>query len=412
MPTQEQLEKYAELALRTGVNLQENQTLMMNAPVEGVELARIVTRKAYEMGAKNVHINWTDDTMQRLWFEHANQEVIESVPEWKVDMYDSFAEEGAAILSIRGTNPDLLKGIDSTRISAANKASGEAMQNFRQYTMNDKISWSIIAIPNAEWAKKVFPHESEAAAVDKLWEHIFDITRVNQNDPIAAWNEHNAILGKARDFLNQKQFKKLVYKAPGTDLEIQLPEGHKWKGGSSETEGGISFNANMPTEEVFTLPDKYGVNGTVSSTKPLSYGGNLIENFSLTFKEGKVVDFTAEKGYDTLQNLLDMDEGARRLGEVAIVPHHSPISQSGVIFYNTLYDENASCHLALGKAYPSSIKGGADMNNESLDQHGVNNSIVHVDFMMGSGDLDIDGITHDGETEPVFRNGNWAMEFE
>lgn len=411
MPTTQQLEKYAELAIHKGVNLQKDQILMLNAPVDGAEFARIVARKAYEAGAKDVHINWADDVMQRLYFEHAPQDVLESVPQWKVDQYDYFAENGAAVLSIRSTDPDNLNGIDSSRIAAASKASGEAMKNFRKYTMNDKITWSIVAIPNPEWAKKVFPNVSEEEAVSKLWEQIFTITRVDQEDPLKAWDEHNEALGKARDYLNKKQFKKLIYKSPGTDLEVELPDGHVWKGGASKSEQGTSFNANMPTEEVFTLPHKYGVNGTVSSTKPLSYGGNLIENFSLTFKEGKVVDFKAETGYETLEQLVNMDEGARRLGELAIVPHQSPISQSGVIFYNTLYDENASCHLALGKAYPSSIEGGAKMDDDQLDENGVNNSIVHVDFMMGSGELDIDGITPSGETEPIFRKGNWAFDF-
>lgn len=411
MPTTQQLEKYAELAIHKGVNLQKDQILMLNAPIDGAEFARIVAKKAYEAGAKDVHINWADDVMQRLYFEHASQDVLESVPQWRVDQYDYFAENGAAVLSIRSTDPDNLNGIDSSRIAAASKASGEAMKNFRKYTMNDKITWSIVAIPNPEWAKKVFPNVSEEEAVSKLWEQIFTITRVDQEDPLKAWDEHNKALGKARDYLNKKQFKKLIYKSPGTDLEVELPDGHVWKGGASKSEQGTSFNANMPTEEVFTLPHKYGVNGTVSSTKPLSYGGNLIENFSLTFKEGKVVDFKAETGYETLEQLVNMDEGARRLGELAIVPHQSPISQSGVIFYNTLYDENASCHLALGKAYPSSIEGGAKMDDDQLDENGVNNSIVHVDFMMGSGELDIDGITPSGETEPVFRNGNWAFDF-
>ncbi|QHE51082.1 aminopeptidase [Pontibacillus sp. HMF3514] len=411
MPSTEMLEKYAELAIHTGVNLQENQTLMMNAPVDGAEFARIVARKAYETGAKQVHINWTDDTMQRLFFENAAQEVLETIPQWLVDRQNYFAENGAAVLSIRSTNPDLLNGIDSSRIATYNKAAGEAMKNFRKYVMNDKISWSIVAIPNTEWAQKVFPNDSEEDAVAKLWDQIFTITRVDKDDPLKAWEEHNELLAQAREYLNQKQYKKLIYKAPGTDLEVALPEGHKWKGGASPTEDGINFNANIPTEEVFTLPHKYGVNGTVTSTKPLSYGGNLIENFSLTFEEGKVVDFSAEKGYETLQELLNMDEGARRLGELAIVPHKSPISQSGLIFFNTLYDENASCHLALGKAYPSSVKGGADMDEEQLDKNGVNNSLVHVDFMMGSGELDIDGVTEDGTKEPLFRDGNWAIDF-
>lgn len=409
MSKQETLQKYAELALKRGVNLQKDQMLVVNAPVESANFARLVAKKAYEIGAKTVHINWTDDTLDRLWYENAAQDVLENVPEWRVKMFDHFAEEGAALLSIRSTNPDLLKGIDSARISASNKAAGEAMKNFRKYTMNDRITWSIVAVPNEEWAKKVFPDSNEEEAVEKLWDQIFKITRVDKDDPIEAWNEHNATLAKARNVLNDRKFKKLIYKAPGTDLEIELPEGHIWKGGSSISEQGIEFNANMPTEEVFTLPHKYGVNGTVSSTKPLSYGGNLINNFSLTFKDGKVVDFTAEEGIETLESLLEMDEGARRLGEIAIVPHESPISQSGLIFFNTLYDENASCHLALGKAYPSSVKGGANMDDEALDQNGVNNSITHVDFMMGSGELDIDGVTEDGTTEPIFRNGNWAI---
>ncbi|MCA0988382.1 aminopeptidase [Guptibacillus algicola] len=409
MSKQEMLQKYAELALKRGVNLQENQMLVVNAPVESANFARLVAKRAYEIGAKTVHINWTDDTLDRLWYENAAQDVLENVPEWRVKMFDHFAQEGAALLSIRSTNPDLLKGIDSDRISASNKAAGEAMKNFRKYTMNDKITWSIVAVPNEEWAKKVFPDKGEEA-VEKLWDQIFKITRVDQDDPIAAWNEHNATLAKARNVLNDRKFKKLIYKAPGTDLEIELPEGHIWKGGSSLSEQGTEFNANMPTEEVFTLPDKYGVNGKVSSTKPLSYGGNLINNFSLTFKDGEVVDYTAEEGIETLKSLLNMDEGARRLGEIAIVPHESPISQSGLIFFNTLYDENASCHLALGKAYPSSIKGGANMDDDALDQNGVNNSITHVDFMMGSGELDIDGVLEDGTTEAIFRNGNWAID--
>ncbi|WP_377888921.1 aminopeptidase [Alkalihalobacillus sp. R86527] len=409
MSNQEMLQKYAELALKRGVNLQENQMLVVNAPIESADFARMVAKRAYEIGAKTVHINWTDDTLDRLWYENAAQDVLENVPEWRVKMFDHFALEGAALLSIRSTNPDLLKGIDSDRISASNKAAGEAMKNFRKYTMNDKITWSIVAVPNEEWAKKVFPDAGEEA-VEKLWNQIFKITRVDQDDPIASWNEHNATLAKARNVLNDRKFKKLIYKAPGTDLEIELPEGHIWKGGSSLSEQGIEFNANMPTEEVFTLPDKYGVNGTVSSTKPLSYGGNLINHFSLTFKNGEVVDYSAEEGIETLKSLLNMDEGAKRLGEIAIVPHESPISQSGLIFFNTLYDENASCHLALGKAYPSSIKGGANMDDDALDRNGVNNSITHVDFMMGSGELDIDGVLEDGTTEAIFRNGNWAID--
>ncbi|SEP70715.1 aminopeptidase II. Metallo peptidase. MEROPS family M29 [Virgibacillus subterraneus] len=409
MVDQQTKEKYAELALRTGVNLQENQALMINAPIEGADFTKIVARKAYEMGAKNVHINWVDDELTLLKYENAPDEVIADFPEWRVKLHDTFAEDGAAVLSIRSTNPDLLKDIDSSRVAKANKAAAQAMTNFRKYTMNDRITWSIISIPTGDWAQKIFPDKSKDKAIESLWEAIVKIVRVDQDNPIAAWDAHNETLKTAREILNKKSYKKLIYKAPGTDLELELPEGHIWKGGSAVSEQGTTFNPNMPTEEVFSLPHKYGVNGTVSSTKPLNHGGSLIDNFSLTFKDGKVVDYKAEQGEDTLKHLLDTDEGARRLGEVALVPHESPVSQSGLIFYNTLFDENASCHIALGKAYPTNLKGGAEMNDEQLDKHGVNDSLTHVDFMIGSEELDIDGVLEDGTTEPVFRNGTWAL---
>lgn len=409
MADQQMKEKYAALALRTGVNLQKNQALMINAPIEGADFTRIVARQAYEIGAKNVHINWVDDELTLLKYENAPDEVIADYPEWRVKLHNTYAEDGAAVLSIRSTNPDLLKDIDSSRVAKANKAAAQAMKNFRQYTMNDRITWSIISIPTGDWAQKIFPDKSKEDAIENLWEAIASIVRVDQDDPIAAWDAHNETLKTAREILNKKSYKKLIYKAPGTDLELELPEGHIWKGGSAVSEKGITFNPNMPTEEVFSMPHKYGVNGTVSSTKPLNYGGSLIDDFSLTFKNGQVVDFQAEQGEDVLKHLLDTDEGARRLGEVALVPHESPVSQSGLIFYNTLFDENASCHIALGKAYPTNIKDGASMSDEELEKHGVNDSLTHVDFMIGSEKLDIDGVLPDGSTEAVFRNGTWAM---
>lgn len=402
-------EKYAELALRVGVNLQHGQALMINAPIEGADFTKIVARKAWELGAKDVHINWVDDELTLLKYQYAPEEVIASYPEWKVKLHDTFAEDGAAVLNIRSTNPDLLKDIDPTRVAKANKAGAKALVNFRKYTMNDKITWSIISIPTADWAQKIFPDKSKEAAVESLWEAIIKIVRVDQDDPIAAWQAHNRTLETARAILNEKNYKKLIFKAPGTNLEMELPEGHIWKGGSAVSEKGITFNPNMPTEEVFSLPHKYGVNGTVSSTKPLNYGGSLIDKFSLTFREGKVIDYQAEQGEDTLKHLLETDEGATRLGEVALVPHESPVSQSGLIFYNTLFDENASCHIALGKAYPTNLTGGADMSEQELDAHGVNDSLTHVDFMIGSEKLDIDGVKADGSIEAIFRNGTWAL---
>ncbi|WP_340002431.1 aminopeptidase [Oceanobacillus sp. FSL K6-0127] len=409
MVSQKTQEKYAELALRTGVNLQKGQALMINAPLEGADFTKIVAHKAYELGAKDVHINWVDDELTLLKYENAPDEVIEHFPEWRVKLHDTFAEDGAAILHIRSTNPDLLQNIDPSRVAKANKAAAEAMINFRNYTMNDKIPWSIISIPSGDWAQKIFPDKPKEDAVESLWEAIVNIVRVDQEDPIAAWDKHNATLKTARQVLNGKNYQKLIFNAPGTDLEMELPQGHIWKGGSAEAETGVTFNPNIPTEEVFSMPHKYGVNGTVASTKPLNYGGSLIDNFSLTFKDGKVVDFKAEKGEEVLKHLLDSDEGARRLGEIALVPDESPISQSGLVFYNTLFDENASCHIALGKAYPTNLEGGSKMSAEELDKHGVNDSLIHVDFMIGSADMNIDGVKTDGTTEAVFRNGTWAL---
>lgn len=410
LPSRETLEKYADLCVKTGVNLQKGQRLMINAPIEGAEFVRVVVEKAYENGAKDVHVNWQDDTLSLLKFKHAADEVLQTVPEWTVQLYDWIAEGDGAVLSVHATDPDLLKEVDPTRVAMAQKASGEALKNFREYTMNDRITWSVISIPTEAWAKKVFNEQDGKRAVEKLWDEILKIVRVDQEDPIQAWAEHNATLLKATEILNEKAYKSLVFTAPGTDLEIELPKGHLWKGGSAFSEKGTVFNPNMPTEEAFTMPHKYGVNGYVTSTKPLNYGGSLIDRFTLTFEDGQVVDYKAEVGEDVLSHLLKTDEGAKRLGEVALVPHESPVSQSGLIFYNTLFDENASCHVALGKAYPTNIEGGSEMTEDQLDEHGVNDSLTHVDFMIGSEELNIDGITKDGEKEAVFRNGTWALD--
>lgn len=312
-------------------------------------------------------------------------------------------------MTIKPSNPDLLKGVDPQRIADANKAAGEAMKTYRQYAMSDKISWCVIAVPSPEWAAKVFPNLPASEQVPALWEAIFRATRADLDDPVQAWEQHLQTLNEKMDVLNQKRYRKLHYKAPGTDLTIELPEKHLWVSGGSVNEKGDRFVANIPTEEVFTAPAKDGVNGVVRSTKPLSYSGNTIENFELKFENGRVVDCSAEVGEDILKQLLDTDEGARRLGEVALVPHQSPISQSNLIFYNTLFDENASNHIALGQGYAFCIDGGKTMKPEELKQQGLNESITHVDFMIGSAEMDIDGETADGQLEPVFRKGNWAF---
>ncbi|RWZ58904.1 aminopeptidase [Halobacillus fulvus] len=409
---QKQLEKYADLALKKGVNLQRGQGLIINAPIEAADLVRTISAKAYGKGAKNVHLEWGDEVLSYLKMKNAPMEVLENFPKWKAEGLEEMVKDGYALLSIYGPNPDLFKGVDSERIAKANKANAEALTTYRDYVMNDKIAWTIIAYPQEGWANKVFPDLSTKEAQNKLWEQIFHITRIDQDDPIEAWNEHNAKLRQAREYLNEKQYKKLHYKAPGTNLTIELVENHIWNGGSSVSEKGNEFNANMPTEEVYTMPHKYGVNGKVTSTKPFNYGGNLIENFTLTFEDGKVIDYKAESGEETLKLLLETDEGAKRLGEVALVPNESPISQSGHIFFNTLYDENASCHVALGKAYPTSVQDGSSLDEQQMDDNGVNDSLIHEDFMIGSADLDIDGETKDGSFEPVFRKGSWAIDFD
>ncbi|MCT8138171.1 aminopeptidase [Anaerobacillus sp. CMMVII] len=403
------LEKYAEIAVKVGINIQQGQTLVINAPTNNMDFVRLVAKKAYEAGAKDVHIEWNDEELTLLKYTLAPDEAFLEFPAWKARGFEELAENGAAFMSIVAANPDLLKEVDPERISNANKARGLALEKYRNYVQADKVSWCVIAAPSKEWAQKVFPTTSEEESVAKLWEAILMATRADLDDPVAAWREHNAKLLSKVDYLNNKKYQKLHYQGPGTDLTIELHEKHLWVGGGGKSESGISFVANMPTEEVFTLPKKDGVNGVVASTKPLNYSGNVIDNFSLTFENGKIVDFTAETGYETLKRLIETDEGSHFLGEVALVPHDSPISNSNIIFYNTLFDENASSHLAIGNAYSFNLEGGKTMSKEELQQHGANTSITHVDFMIGSGEMNIDGITEDGNREPLFKNGNWAF---
>lgn len=402
------LEKYAELAVKVGVNIQKRQTLIVNAPLSAVDFVRLVAKKAYEAGAKNVHVEWSDEVITRTKYDLAPDEAFHEFPEWKAKGYEEMARNGAAIMSITGTDPDLLKGVDPERIQNANKAYGKAMDVFRSYIQSDKISWTVVACPSLGWAKKVFPNETDEVAIHKLWNAIFQATRVNTEDPVSEWRNHCKRLEEKVATLNEKKYKALHYQANGTDLTIELPEKHLWAGAGSHNEQGIYFVANMPTEEVFTAAKKDGVNGYVTSTKPLNYGGALIENFKLTFKDGKIVDFEAENGYEILKRLIETDEGSSYIGEVALVPYDSPISNTNILFYNTLFDENASNHLAIGSAYAFNLEGGKTMSKEELEKNGLNTSITHVDFMIGSSDMNIDGITKDGKREPLFRNGNWA----
>lgn len=403
------IRKYAELAIKVGVNIKEGQTLVINAPIEANFFVREVAKVAYDHGAKNVHVEWNDEELTLIKYLNAPDEAFKEFPEWKAKGYEKMAEENAAFLSISASNPNLLKNVDPERIATANKTGAIAMMDFRKYIQTGKVCWAIVSIPTKEWSAKIFPELNEEERINKLWENIFNVTRVNTENPIESWNEHINNLKQKIDYLNDKKFVKLIYKATGTDLSVELPEKHLWVGGGLTSQNGTYFVPNMPTEEVFTMPLKEGVNGVLSSTKPLNYGGTLIEDFTLTFENGKIIKFTAQKGYETLKKLIETDEGSHYLGEVALVPFDSPVSNSNIIFYNTLFDENASSHFALGSAYPLCIEDGAKMTKEELEKNGANVSLTHVDFMIGSKDMNIDGITKDGKTIAIFRNGDWAI---
>lgn len=402
-------EKYAHLILSIGLNLQKNQLLIINSPIECAYFTRIVAEAAYKEGARDVVIVWKDELFSKIRFMNAPEEVFEEFPNWQKELYISYMNEDAAFLSIASNDPELMKEVNPVRLMKAQKAGNIALKEYRENLMSNKNVWCVISVPTASWAKKVFPQVKENEQIDKLWEAIFKTVRVDQPDPIEAWKQHRAELKKRMDYLNSLGLKLLHYKnALGTDLTIELPEGHLWLGGSEFTPEGLEFVANMPTEEVFTLPQRTGVNGKVVSSMPLNYNGNLIDKFGLTFKNGRIIDCFAEKGYEALKNLIETDEGSHYLGEVALVPYDSPISNSKTLFYNTLFDENASCHLAIGKAYPVCLKNGDSLNPEELKNAGVNDSLVHEDFMIGTSDLEIIGITSAGKEIPLFKAGNFV----
>ena len=404
----ELLKKYARLIAETGVATEKGHTVVLQISVDQAPLARLITQEAYKLGAAEVIVQWTDDQIQREFLLHAATDRIENVPQSKIDQADEWLEKGASRISVVSADHDAFAGVDSHRVATYQAAAGKALMNLRKATQANKVSWTVVAAAGKQWAAKVFPDLPEEEQVDALWDQIFKTTRVYEENPVLAWKKHDEKLAKKAEELNQEQFSALHYTAPGTDIIIGLPKNHLWEGAGSYNARGEKFMANMPTEEVFTAPDSHRVDGYISSTKPLSYAGTIISGMKFTFKDGKVVDFSAEQGEDVLAKLLDTDEGARRLGEVALVPDPSPISQSGIIFFNTLFDENASNHLALGSAYAFSVKGGTEMYDEELAEAGLNRSQTHVDFMVGSDKMDIDGIREDGSTVPIFRNGDWA----
>lgn len=404
------LEKYADLVVKVGVNIQSGQILMVQSPLETVQLTRLIVAKAYEAGAKYVHVEWMDEQISRIRYDKAAEDTFSYYPKWEADKMEQLAEAGGALLHIKVPDPELLRGVDAEKVSTAVKAAAIAREKFSHYTRNNIISWSLVKAPTVAWANKVFADLPEDQRIDAMWEAVFRMTRVQDgdNDPVAAWRDHIQELKKRQQFMNDKRYRFLHYRAPGTDLHIELPDGYQWLGGGDENDSGVYFVANMPTEEIYTMPLRTGVNGTVTSTKPLNLNGRLVEGIQMTFKDGKVESYDATSGREHLTTLLATDEGASYLGEVALVPFDSPISRMNRVFFNTGVDENASCHLALGSAYPVNIEGGTKLSKQELLEKGANVSLTHVDFMIGSAELEIDGELPDGTIEPVFRNGNWA----
>jgi len=417
MPTRfdQMLRAYAELTVKIGLNLQPHQRLLIIGPIgnggcslEAAPLVRQITAAAYDAGAQLVETLWGDEALLAARLTRASRDSFDEFSAWLPTALVQHVEAGHAVLSIYANDPDQLKAFPPDVVSTLQQATARAVRPFREQISRNRTNWGVVAAAAATWAARVYPDLPPAEQVTALWHAIERLCRLDRPDPIAAWEAHLAELAARTDHLNAKQYTALRYTGPGTALTIGLPQGHVWVGGRSASAAGIRFAPNLPTEEVFTMPHKDRVDGTVRSTKPLSYGGTLIEGFSLTFTEGRVVDVTAEKGEDVLRQLVTMDAGAAQLGEIALVPHNSPVAQTGVLFYNTLLDENAASHVALGAAYKFTLRGGETMSDEVFEQAGGNRSATHVDFMIGSPELAVDGVLDGGASEPVMRRGDWV----
>lgn len=411
---QAKLKKYADLLVRVGNNVQPGSRLMIQSTLDDDpiirQLVHYTVESAYKAGAKFVKATWSDGILTKIRLEHAPDESFDEVDEFYFHARKTITEEGGNIMFLIGDDPDLLAGQDQSKIARIQKAVGKVFRPISLLSNKGYGTWTIGAIATQVWADKMLPDLPENERVAYLWELIFETCRVNVDDPVSAWREHTAMLSARANYLNQKQYKELKYRAPGTDLIVGLPENHVWIGGGDINNQDIEYVANIPTEEVFTMPHKYRLNGTVKASKPLSYAGTLIDDFSVTFKDGEIVDFTAGTGTEAFQSLLDMDEGSRYTGEVALAPSTSPIAQTGRLFYETLFDENAANHIAIGVPYRTNLKGGPDMSDEDFYAAGGNDSLVHVDFMIGTVDMEVDGILPDGTVEAVMRHGDWAFE--
>ncbi len=412
MTFEEKLRLYAKTAVRTGINIKENQEVLLSAPITCVDLARLITEEAYLAGAKNVFVKYVDEELTYQRYKNAPDSSFEDeFPTWLVEERKTLLDRGCAVIGISAGNPELLKDVDQERVGTWIKKQSKAMEeNSFRLSGKNEVQWLVISAPNEAITKKMYPDMDIAEATKLHWDEIFNACRITNGKPVEEWAEHVANIKSKVKWLNEEKFEALHFENSdkSTDLMIGLVDEHVWCGAGDDTLDGHPFMPNLPTEEVFTMPHSHKVDGVIKSTKPLNYNGNLIDNFTLTFKDGEIVEYDAKVGLDALKNLLEADDGARRIGEVALVPDDSPISNSGKVFYNTLFDENASCHLAFGRAYPTNIENGANTPKPELKEKGANSSIIHVDFMVGSKDLNITGITKDGKKVPVFVNGNWA----
>lgn len=404
------IEKYAELILKVGLKIKEGDKLVVRCPIEARDFAVECTRKAYELGAGEVVVDYRDQVISRLKYENESLDVLTDIPKHKVGKENYYMEKKAKYLSVTGSDPDAFKAIDAEKLFKSNLANSKALRDFSAKMMANYVSWIVVGASIPSWATKVFPDLEEDEAVRRLWFEIFNSVRLFEEDPIKALEDHVANLNRYSKFLNEAKFEKLIYKSQrGTDLEVGLPKGYIFAGAGDVNSDGEEFIANMPSEEVFSAPRLDGVNGKVYSTLPLNYNGNLIEDFYLVFKDGEVVDYDAKAGKEYLKNILDTDEGAKRLGEVALVSYKTPISMRKVLFYNTLYDENASCHFALGKSYPTCIEGGEKLSIEELKERGMNDSLTHVDFMVGDETTEIIGVKENGDQVQIFKEGNFVI---
>ncbi len=404
------LRDYARLTVRQGVNVSKDLYVVIRCPIIAAEFGRMIMEEAFAAGAKDVIMQYSDDKTSRVRYEMAPLSQFETVPAWQAEQSNFYAREGCAAISIVAEDPEVFTGVDSAKLLAWTKARHAALKEFYDIMDAGELRWTVVAYPCAAWARKVFPQESESKAIARLWDAIFKSVRITRGDPVKKWEKHDRLLKRRAAKLNRYAFAALEFQnSLGTDFRIGLPHEHIWFGGSEASNDGYVYFPNMPTEEIFTMPHCMQAEGKVFSSMPLSYQGCLIEDFSLTFREGRVIEHHARVGEDALTRLLDTDEGSGRLGEVALIPYDSPIRAQNLLFYNTLFDENTSCHLALGRCYPNTVKGGELLSEEELYARGGNNSVNHVDFMIGTADMTVTGITKDGEQIPVFVNGNFVF---